>query len=281
MNLKAGDFAARSIPVTSLAKAKNVAAILPGEGPHANEAIVIGAHYDHLGYGQRSTLPSKTGPVYHGADDNASGVADVLEIAHTLAHRGKKLHRKVIFLFFTGEEWGFWGSSYYVNHPVVPLNKTVAMLNLDMVGRLRDDKLTINSVGTGTGFGALIDQMNKQYHFDITQVPGASGRSDQAAFYAKRVPNLHFFTGKHPDYHQPTDTFDGLNLPGIWLWYCQLHYRYGRGDCRFTQATRFYFCSDAAALWRIVAAIRRLHTRLHPRRARLSDQQRYPRQSGG
>jgi hypothetical protein len=121
----------------------------------------------------------------------------------------------VIFILFTGEEWGFWGSSYYVNHPFVPLNKTVAMLNLDMVGRLRNDKLTINSVGTGTGFGELINLLNQSYHFDITQVPGASGRSDQAAFYAKRVPNLHFFTGKHPDYHQPSDTFPGLNLTGM------------------------------------------------------------------
>jgi hypothetical protein len=194
---------------------KNVAAILPGEGPMANEAVIVGAHYDHLGYGSRSTLPSKTGPIYHGADDNASGVADVLEIARMLSQRRHKLHRQVVFVFFTGEEWGFWGSSHYVNHPVVPLDKTVAMLNLDMVGRLRDEKLTINSVGTGTGFAQLIDVLNPNYGFSITKVAGASGRSDQASFYAKRVPNLHFFTGKHPDYHRPTDTFPGLNLTGM------------------------------------------------------------------
>ncbi len=130
---------------------KNVAAILPGEGPLADEAIVLGAHYDHLGYGSYSTLPSKPGPIYHGADDNASGDAVVLEIARALAQRPQKLHRTVLFMFFTGEEWGFWGSSYYVNDPIVPMSKTAAMVNLDMVGRLREDALTVNSVGTGHG----------------------------------------------------------------------------------------------------------------------------------
>ena len=168
-----------------------------------------------MGYGARGTLSTKKGPIYHGADDNASGVAVVLEIARNLAQRPKKLQRRVVFILFTGEEWGFWGSSHYVNDPVVPLEKTIAMLNLDMVGRLREDALTINSVGTGTGFGPLLDLMNRPYGFHLTQVPGASGRSDQAAFYAKRIPNIHFFTGKHPDYHRPTDTFPGLNLAGM------------------------------------------------------------------
>ncbi len=194
---------------------KNVAAILPGEGPLADEMIVLGAHYDHLGYGSWSTLPSKPGPIYHGADDNASGDAVVLEVARTLAQRPQKLHRTVIFIFFTGEEWGFWGSSYYVNDPLVPMSKTAAMVNLDMVGRLREDALTVNSVGTGTGFSGLLDQVNRLYGFHLTKVAGASGRSDQASFYAKRVPNIHFFTGKHPEYHRPTDTFSLVNIPGM------------------------------------------------------------------
>ena len=194
---------------------KNIAAVLPGEGPLADEAIVLGAHYDHLGYGSYSTLPSKRGPIYHGADDNASGDAVVLEVARTLAQRPQKLRRSVIFIFFTGEEWGFWGSSYYVNAPLVPMGKTAAMINLDMVGRLRDDALTVNSVGTGSGLGALLDQVNQPYGFHLTKVSGASGRSDQASFYAKRVPNIHFFTGKHPDYHRPTDTFALVNVPGM------------------------------------------------------------------
>jgi hypothetical protein len=194
---------------------KNVAAILPGEGPLADEAIVLGAHYDHLGYGSQSTLPSKRGPIYHGADDNASGVAVVLEVARTLAQRPQRLHRAVVFILFTGEEWGFWGSSHYVNDPIVPMSKTAAMINLDMVGRLRDDVLTVNSVGTGTGFSALLDQVNRPYGFHLTKVAGASGRSDQASFYAKRVPNIHFFTGKHPEYHRPTDTFPLVNIAGM------------------------------------------------------------------
>jgi hypothetical protein len=194
---------------------KNVVAVLPGEGPTAEETIVVGAHYDHLGYGARTTLPTKQGPIYHGADDNASGVAVMLETARALAMRPEKLHRRVVFIAFTGEEWGFWGSSHYVNHPLVPLENTMAMVNLDMVGRLRNDKLTINSVGTGTGFEPLLDAINGPYHFALTKVPGASGRSDQAAFYAKKIPNLHLFTGKHPDYHSPTDTFDLLNIPGM------------------------------------------------------------------
>jgi hypothetical protein len=194
---------------------KNVAGILPGEGPLADEAILLGAHYDHLGYGSQSTLPSKPYGIYHGADDNASGVAVVLEIARAIAERPKKLRRSVVFVFFTGEEWGLWGSSHYVNDPIFPIKKTVAMINLDMVGRLRDDALTINSVGTGTGFSKLLDDLNRPYGFHLTQDPGASGRSDQASFYAKRVPNIHFFTGRHPEYHRPTDVFPLVNVPGM------------------------------------------------------------------
>ncbi|MGA2619153.1 MAG: M20/M25/M40 family metallo-hydrolase [Thermoguttaceae bacterium] len=194
---------------------KNVVAVWPGQGPAAAEAVVLGAHYDHLGYGSRSSLPSKPGPIYHGADDNASGVAVILEAARTLARRPNKPHRQVVFIAFTGEEWGFWGSSHYVNYPLVPIEQTTAMVNLDMVGRLRNDKLTVNSVGTGTGFSELLERINRPYGFKLTKVAGASGRSDQAAFYAKKIPNLHLFTGKHPDYHSPTDTFDKLNLPGM------------------------------------------------------------------
>jgi len=193
---------------------KNVVAQWPGLGPNADETIVVGAHYDHLGLGAR--IPgTKQREIYHGADDNASGVAAVLEIARSLAQRPPRPHRRVLFITFTGEERGFFGSSYYVNHPLLPLDRTVAMLNLDMVGRLRDERVTVNSVGTGTGFAELLDRANASYAFRLTKVSGASGRSDQASFYAKRIPNLHFFTGRHPDYHRPTDVFEGLNLPGM------------------------------------------------------------------
>lgn len=142
-------------------------------------------------------------------------MAVVLEVARALAHRKEKLHRTVVFILFTGEEWGFWGSSHYVNNPIVPMSKTAAMINLDMVGRLRDDAVQVNSVGTGTGFSSLLDEVNQPYGFHFNKVAGTSGRSDQAAFYCKRVPNIHFITGKHPDYHKPTDTFDKVNVPGM------------------------------------------------------------------
>ena len=206
-----GRTAIRQIPC----EVKNIVAVLPGEGPNAEETIVMGAHYDHLGYGSRSSLPSKQGAIYHGADDNASGVAVVLETARAMALRPQKLHRRIVFITFTGEEWGFWGSSHYVNDPIVPLENTMAMINLDMVGRLREDKLTVNSVGTGTGFSELLDRANQPFGIKLIKVARASNRSDQAAFFAKKIANMHFFTGKHPDYHRPTDTFGGLNVPGM------------------------------------------------------------------
>jgi hypothetical protein len=194
---------------------KNIVAELPAEGPNAQEAIVLGAHYDHLGYGSRSSLPSKPREVYSGADDNASGVAVMLEVARALAQRPQKLGRRVVFAAFTGEEWGFFGSSHYVNHPPVPLEKTVAMINLDMVGRLREDKVTVNCTATAAVFDGLLDQVHAPHALKLLKVPRASGRSDQAAFYAKKVPVLHFFTGKHPEYHRPTDKFALLNVPGM------------------------------------------------------------------
>ena len=198
-------------------------------------------------------------------------MAVVLEVARTLARRPQRLRRTVLFIFFTGEEWGFWGSSYYVNNPVVPLEKTVAMVNLDMVGRLREDALTVNSVGTGTGFGALLDQINRSYGFRLTKVAGASGRSDQASFYAKRIPNIHFFTGKHPDYHEPTDTFPGEHSRDAAD--CRLR---GGDDGGLGQCPRsgreFVAVPHAAAGRRHAAAFSGLRARLHPRGAGLSDQ---------
>ena len=264
-----------------ICEVKNVAAVLPGEGPLAEEAIVLGAHYDHLGYGSRSTLPSKPLAIYHGADDNASGVAVVLEVARALAHRAEnteKLHRTVIFILFTGEEWGFWGSSHYVNDPIVPMSKTAAMINLDMVGRLRDDAVQVNSVGTGTGFSTLLDEVNRPYGFHFSKVAGASGRSDQAAFYCKRVPNIHFITGKHPDYHRPTDTFDKVNIPGM-----RRIADYVRDmTVALANAPRrpTFVAVPMQPRGGHAAAVFGLHSRLHPRGAGLSDQLGNRRQSG-
>ena len=128
----------------------NVVGILPGSDPKLkNETIVIGAHYDHLGMGGEGSgsLSARTG-IHHGADDNASGVAAVIELARMLSSQNPKPRRTIIFMAFSGEEEGLIGSNYYVNHPIVPLTNTVAMINMDMIGRLKEDKLIIGGVGT-------------------------------------------------------------------------------------------------------------------------------------
>ncbi len=115
---------------------KNVIGILPGEGPHADETVVVGAHYDHLGLGGEGSFFPDKHEIHNGADDNASGTSALIEVARRLAGRDKKPARRVVFIAFTGEERGLIGSAYYCRHPVFPLDKTVAMLNMDMVGRL-------------------------------------------------------------------------------------------------------------------------------------------------
>ena len=128
---------------------KNVVGVLEGEGPHAEETIVVGAHYDHLGLGGRVARPGVKA-IHHGADDNASGTAAVIEVARQLASREKKLPRRIVFITFSGEERGLLGSARYVREPLIPLNKTIAMLNMDMVGRLHDNKLIVYGYGTAT-----------------------------------------------------------------------------------------------------------------------------------
>jgi len=197
------------------AEIKNVVAVLEGQGPTADETIVVGAHYDHLGYGGRGSLAGGTKAIHYGADDNASGTAVLLEIAHALAARKDKLLRRVVFVAFTGEEMGLLGSNHYVQHPLFPLDKTVAMLNLDMVGRLRDDRLIVIGTGSGKSFGELLDKANQQDALKLNKPPGGPGPSDQTVFYAKGVPVLHFFTGTHPEYHRPSDKFETLNIAGM------------------------------------------------------------------
>jgi len=197
---------------------KNVVAVLEGEGPLAEETIVIGAHYDHVGTKQPSqspTAPSDEDRIYNGADDNASGTAALIEIARSLANRPEKLRRRVVFIAFSGEERGLLGSAYYVGHPLFPLEKTVAMLNLDMVGRLRDDKLMVMGSGTAKEFSDLLDKINQHHQFKLSKSPGGFGPSDHASFYGKEIPVIHFITGGHSDLHRPSDEFEKLNVPGM------------------------------------------------------------------
>ena len=197
------------------ASVKNVIAVLEGEGPSAKETIVIGAHYDHLGWGGPGSFVPDQEVIHNGADDNGSGTAALLEIARQLATRGKKLPRRVVFIAFTGEERGLVGSARYVGEPLVPMENTVAMLNMDMVGRLSDNKLIIQGVDTSPQFTSIIDELNEKYGFEITRQTGGFGPSDHSSFYAKKVPVMHFFTGTHPDYHRPTDDTEKLNLEGM------------------------------------------------------------------
>lgn len=197
------------------AEVQNVVAVLEGEGPLANETIVIGAHYDHLGMGGPGSLAPGVEEIHNGADDNASGTAALIEVARRLTARPEKLRRRVVFIAFTAEERGLIGSAHYVRHPLVPLEQTVAMLNMDMVGRLEENKLIIYGTGAAIEFDALVDEINEKYGFDITKRPTGFGPSDHATFYGKQIPALHFFTGTHPDYHRPTDDAEKINVQGL------------------------------------------------------------------
>src|SRR5207253_6397414 len=137
----------------------NVIGLLPGSDPKLkDETIVIGAHYDHLGRGGEGSLAPREGDIHHGADDNASGVAGVLELARILSSSNPKPRRTIVFIAFSGEEEGLIGSSYYVNHPIVPHTNTVAMINMDMIGRLQTNKLIIGGIGTSQEWRAMVNE---------------------------------------------------------------------------------------------------------------------------
>lgn len=197
------------------ADVKNVVAVLAGHGPLAEETIVIGAHYDHLGWGGPDSAAPGAHEIHNGADDNASGAAALVEVARQLASLQEKLPRRIVLVAFTGEERGLIGSARYVREPIVPLEKTVAMLNMDMVGRLVDNKLIVYGSGTAKEFDPLVDRLGKEHGFQITKHPEGFGPSDHSSFYAKKIPVLHFFTGTHTDYHRPSDDAEKVNLPGM------------------------------------------------------------------
>lgn len=194
---------------------KNVIGILPGHDPALrNQTVIVGAHYDHLGPGGFGALdPDSTGRVHNGADDNASGTAALFAIAARL--QAAPPGRTVVFIAFSGEELGLLGSDYYVKNPIYPLTATEAMINLDMVGRLKQDKLIVYGTGTATEFPALLDSLNWYAKFDLRHQPEGYGPSDQTSFYAAKIPVLHFFTDLHADYHRSTDDWDKINAPGL------------------------------------------------------------------
>ncbi len=206
----------------------NVIGILEGSDPQLkNEAVVIGAHYDHLGRGGEGSLAPREGEIHYGADDNASGVAGLLELARIFSAPKMRPKRTLVFIAFGGEEAGLIGSNYYVNHPAFPLSQTIAMINMDMIGRMKESRLMIGGVGTAAEWRAWIEAANTKLatsrgdnglkrataedKFTLTLNEDGYGPSDHSAFYAKQVPVLFFFTGTHEDYHKPSDTADKIN----------------------------------------------------------------------
>ena len=195
--------------VTTRATVNNVLAYLPGK---TNEYVIIGAHYDHLGRGNFDSLaPSQIGQIHPGADDNGSGTAGVLELARLLAPQKGQLRRGILFASFAGEELGLLGSAEWVKEPTRPLEKAVAMLNMDMIGRIKDDKVYVGGVGTGSTLKAMVEQAQTKSGFKMEYSPGGYSSSDHTSFVAKKIPVLFFFSGLHSDYHKPSDTWDKIN----------------------------------------------------------------------
>ncbi len=201
----------------------NVAGVLRGRGNLADEYLIIGAHYDHLGYGyfgSRDANPQ--GKLHPGADDNASGSAGIIISARHLAERYSQLPsdanaRSIIFIVFSGEESGLNGARAFIRRAPVPANKVVAMLNMDMIGRLRSGRLSIDGTGTAKQWNELLDKhLANPAHagFAVKRGPSGRGPSDHAEFYGAQIPVLHFFTGLHREYHTPADLYPTVNFLG-------------------------------------------------------------------
>ncbi|TWT87931.1 M28 family peptidase [Stieleria varia] len=201
----------------AVAETFNVVGVYPGKGPLANETIVVGAHYDHVGMGGYGSLAPGTIAIHNGADDNASGTATMLSIAQTVTGKLETVtsHRTLVFIGFTGEERGLIGSQFYVDHPLRELKQTAAMVNLDMVGRLRDNELTVYGTGSADKLEAVVDAANQKQEFNLYKVASGYGPSDHQSFYTAGVPVLFFFTGLHNDYHRPTDDFDKIDFGNL------------------------------------------------------------------
>jgi hypothetical protein len=196
---------------------RNVVGILPGsDAAKGAEAIVLGAHYDHVGMGGRlSVTPDRTGEIHNGADDNASGTASIIEIARAAIGQRSRFPRTLVFIAFAGEERGLLGSAHYVTDPAVPVSSTIAMLNLDMVGRARGG-VDVSGLELAPSMEEDLREAVRAAGSDLDirrQGPGA-GRSDDSSFIARSIPAINFFTGFHNDYHRPGDDWDKIDGAG-------------------------------------------------------------------
>jgi hypothetical protein len=194
---------------TTHATVNNVLAYLPGR---TDEYVILGAHYDHLGRGNFDSLaPSQIGQIHPGADDNASGTAGLLELARLLAPMKGQLERGILFASFAGEELGLLGSAAWVKNPTRPLDRAVAMLNMDMIGRIKDDKVYVGGVGTGSSFQKVLDHDQADSHLKFEYSQSGYTSSDHTSFVAQKIPVLFFFSGLHADYHKPSDTWEKID----------------------------------------------------------------------
>jgi len=199
------------------AEIRNVVGWIPGRD--TTRTLVVGAHYDHLGYGGESSLSPDQRVPHLGADDNASGTTALVQLATEFgsrAQKGQKPLHNLVFCAFTGEEMGLVGSSHYTDQPTRPLESIETMVNMDMVGRLRDNRLMLMGIGTATEFPDLVRRVNQATaKFDLKLANDGFGPSDHSSFYKRKVPVLMLFTGAHADYHKPSDTADKINYEGL------------------------------------------------------------------
>jgi hypothetical protein len=207
---------------------RNVVGVLEGAGDLKDETVVIGAHYDHLGSGEPGSFPGNKGKVHFGADDNGSGTTGLLELARRFGRMKDRQGRRIVFVAFSGEEQGLFGSKHYAANPTVLAKSMAFMLNMDMIGRMsqveekdkegkvtKKDRLVVYGTGTSTGLEKLVDETLAKGEYKLFKIAGGQGPSDHTSFYNKGVPVLFFFTGTHKDYHRPTDVPESINVPGL------------------------------------------------------------------
>ena len=189
---------------------RNVIGFLPGTDPALrDQVIIIGAHYDHLGLGEENSLsPNAVGQIHNGADDNASGTAGMMELARFFSEEENRLRHSMLFMGFSGEEVGLLGSAHYVESPLIPPERSIAMINLDMIGRVSRNRLYVGGVGTSPQFRQWIQEENQSGEFQIDFSDSGYGASDHMSFVRRDIPVLFFFSGLHADYHKPTDTWE-------------------------------------------------------------------------
>jgi hypothetical protein len=196
---------------------RNVIGTLKGSDPALqSEAIIVGAHYDHLGRsGRFSMSQNTTGQIHHGADDNASGTAAIIEMAKAAVEARKEFRRSIVFMTFAGEEHGLLGSSHYVNHPTVPLDRTIAMINLDMVGRT-GGRIMVDGLANAPSIDNDLQAAQSASSLSLRALRGGpgAGASDDATFLLRKIPSINFFSGFHSDYHRPSDTWDKIDAAG-------------------------------------------------------------------